>query len=256
MTSRFSWCHPPRWPALPPSEVHVWRATLDLGPVELQRAQATMTSDERARAARFHFPRDQHNFIAARGTLRTILARYVDRAPAQLEFCYSPWGKPQLTPGHDADGLRFNLSHSQGLALYAITRDREIGVDLEGVRADFAWEEIAGRFFAPREVEALRSVPAASQHRAFFNCWTRKEAFVKARGGGLSLPLDQFEVSLALGEPARLIATTGDPQEAPHWSIRELEPAAGYVAAIAVRAQKWELKLCELSGFCEPAISS
>jgi|SRR5208282_4898705 len=256
MASRLLWRHPPPSLALPPSEVHVWRANLDLDSVELERAQATLTSDERARAARFHFPKDQHCFIAARAALRTILARYIDRTPAQIEFCYGPSGKPELPPGSDTDGLCFNLSHSQGLALYAITRHCEIGVDLEGVRANFAWEEIASRFFAPREVEALRLVPSRSRAEAFFNCWTRKEAFVKARGEGLSFPLDQFEVSVAPGEPARLLRTMGDPQEASHWSIRELEPSAGYVAAIAVRALGWEIELWELSGFCEPTMSS
>ncbi len=253
MASRFSWRRPPRSLALPQREVHAWRAALDLDPTDLERAQATLTSDERARAARFRFPKDQQRFVAARGTLRAILARYVDCAPVQLEFRYGPSGKPELAPGY-ADGLRFNLSHSQGLALYAITRYHEVGVDLEGVRANFAWEEVASRFFAPREVEALRLVPAPSRAEAFFNCWTRKEAFVKAQGEGLSLPLNQFEVSLAPGSPARLLGTTGDPQEASHWSIRELKPAVGYVAAIAVRAPRWELKLWEPSGFREPTI--
>jgi 4'-phosphopantetheinyl transferase len=226
-----------------------------LDPIDLERAQTTLSSEERARAARFHFPQDRRHFVAAHGILRTILPRYLGRAPAQLEFCNGAAGKPELAPGCKADGLRFNLSHSQGLALFAITRDHEIGVDLEGVRADFAWEEIASRFFAPREVEALRLVPAPSRAEAFFNCWTRKEAFVKARGEGLSIPLDQFEVSLAPGEPARLLRTTGDPQEASNWSIRELEPAAGYIAAIAVRAQRYELKLWDVPGFREPAIN-
>jgi len=255
MPSRCSWRCPPPSLALPPSEVHVWRATLDLDPIELERMQATLTSDERARAARFRFSKDQQHFVAARGILRMILARYLNRAPAQFEFRYGPAGKPELAPGGDAEGLRFNLSHSRGLALYALTRGHEIGVDVEGVRADFAWEEIASRFFAPREVEALRLVPGPSRAEAFFHCWTRKEAFVKAGGKGLALPLDQFEVSLAPGEPARLLRTTGDPQEASQWSLQELEPAPGYLAAIAVRAPKWELKLWELSGFREPPMS-
>jgi len=127
--------------------------------------------------------------------------------------------------------------------------------DREGVRAHFAWEEIASRFFVPREVEALRLVPGPSGTEAFFHCRARKEALVKARGEGFSLPLDQFAVSLAPGEPARLLRITGDPQEASQWSLQELEPAPGYLAAIAVRAPKWELKLWELSGFREPAIS-
>jgi 4'-phosphopantetheinyl transferase len=242
MASGFSWRRPPRSLALPQNEVHVWCASLDLDPVDLEDLRATLTSDERARAARFHFPKDQQHFVTARGTLRMILARYLDRAPAQLEFCYGPFGKPELAPSLDAAGIRFNLSHSQGLALYAVTRHYEIGVDLEGVRANFAWEEIASRYFAPQEVEALRLVPAPSRAGAYLNCWTRKEAFVKARGEGLSLPLDQFEVSVTPGEPARLLRITGDPQEASQWSFQQLEPAPGFVAAIAVRAARCEFK--------------
>jgi 4'-phosphopantetheinyl transferase len=254
MISRYSWLRAPDYLTLPQNEVHVWRATLDLDDIELERLRATLSSDERDRAARFHFPKDQQHFVAARGTLRRILARYLDRAPEQFEFCYNPFGKPELAPGGDTDGLRFNLSHSQGMALYAFIRDYEIGVDLEGVRADFEWEDIAKRSFSPGEVEALRFVPAPLRAEAFFNCWTRKEAFVKARGEGLSLPLDQFEVSVAPGEPARLLRTTGDLQEASQWSIRELEPDPGYSAAIAVRAPSWEFKLWELCGFRAPTI--
>jgi 4'-phosphopantetheinyl transferase len=139
MISRYSWLRAPDSLALPPNEVHVWRAALNSDPIDLERLRATLTADERARAARFQFPKDQQHFVAARGTLRMILARYLDRAPDQFEFCYSPFGKPELAPG-DTGGLRFNLSHSQGLALYALIRDHEIGVDLEGVRADFEWE--------------------------------------------------------------------------------------------------------------------
>ena len=252
-----SWLPPPRSLTLPQNELHVWRATLDLAPIDLECLRATLSSDEQARAARFHFPEDQQHFVAAHGALRMILARYLNRAPAQIEFCYSPHGKPELAPPADAHALRFNLSHSQGLALYAITRDHEIGIDLEGVRASPDWEEIATRHFARREVEALRFVPAASRALAFLNCWTRKEAFVKARGEGLSLPLDQFEVSVAPGEPARLLSTSGDPLEAARWSIRELEPATGYIGAVAVRAlglelKLWELKLWEFAAFREP----
>jgi len=245
MSSGLSWRRPPRSLALPPDEVHVWRANLSVDNVYLERLRATLSSDERARSERFHFPKDQQQYVAARGTLRMILARYLDRAPAQFEFCYGPFGKPELASSTENEGLCFNLSHSQGLALYAITRYHEIGVDLEGMRANFAWEDIASRYFAPSEIEALRLVPAASRAVAFLNCWTRKEAFMKARGQGLLLPLNQFEVSVAPGEPARLLRTTGDPQEASQWSLRELEPAPCFVAAIAVRGAKCEFKLWE-----------
>jgi 4'-phosphopantetheinyl transferase len=256
MASQTPWLRPPGSLALPHNEVHVWRANLDSDPIDLESLRTTLSSDEQARAAKFHFPKDQQHFVAARGTLRAILARYLDRDPANLEFCHGPYGKPELAPGGDADGLRFNLSHSQGLAIYAIARDHEVGVDLEKVRAYPDWEQIASRLFALREVEALRLVPASSRDEAFLTCWTRKEAFVKARGEGLSLPLDQFEVSVNPGEPACLLNIFGDPEEASHWSIRELEPAPGYIAAVAARALKWTFKLWELSGFGGPARNS
>jgi 4'-phosphopantetheinyl transferase len=138
--------------------------------------------------------------------------------------------------------LSFNLTHSHQLALYAVTRRREIGVDLEYVRADFADEQIAERFFSPREVAALRTVPENLLKEAFFHCWTRKEAYVKAKGEGLSIPLDQFDVSLAPGEPALLLSTRDDPQEADRWSLQALFPGSGYVAALAVEGRTWRLK--------------
>jgi len=237
MNSQLSWRPAPRSLTLPENEVHVWRVALELDTGELKRIQSTLSSDERVRVARLLFPKDQQRFVAARGFLRTILARYLDREPARIDFRYGPFGKPELAPVCAADGLRFNVSHCEGLALCVITRHHEIGVDIERVRGDFAWEEIAERFFAPREVEALRSVPAALQYQAFFNCWTRKEAFVKARGEGLALGFDQFEVSLVPGDRVRLLRRAGDPEEASRWSIHEVEPASGYVAAVAVRAQ-------------------
>jgi 4'-phosphopantetheinyl transferase len=245
MPSEFLWRRPPSALALPQNEVHVWRANLGLDAIDLEQMQATLGPDERARAARFHFPKDQQHFVAAHGTLRMILARYLNRAPDQFEFRYGPFGKPELAPRGDAGGIRFNLTHSQGLALYAITLDHDIGIDLEGVRPNFAWGEIASRYFAPSEVEALRLVPAPLRAGAFLSCWTRKEAFVKARGEGLSLPLDQFEVSVTPGEHARLLRITSDPQEASQWSFQQLEPAPGFVAAIAVGAARCEFKLWE-----------
>lgn len=243
MASESSWSHPPRSLSLSRDEVHVWRAQLNLDTVDMEHARATLSSDERARASRFHFPKDREHFIAARATLRIILARYLNRDPAQLEFCYSPFGKPDLAPSANPDGIRFNLSHSQGLALYAITRDHDIGVDVEAMRPNFDWEDIANRYFAPKEVEALRLVPVSLRAEASLNCWTRKEAYVKARGEGLSLSLDQFEVSVAPGEPARLLHTTADPQEPSQWSFQHLEPGPNFVAAVAVRAPRCEFKL-------------
>lgn len=222
------------------NEVQVWRASLHLGASRLDALLATLTADERARAARFHFPKDRDHFIAGRGLLRAILARHLDTDPATLCFRYGRRGKPALAIPSDMGALRFNLAHSYGLALYAVTRAREVGVDLERMQPRLE-EGIAERFFSPREVAALRALPGDRQREAFFACWTRKEAYLKAKGDGLALGLDQFDVSLAPGEPAALLRTEGDPQEASRWSIRELDPAPGYAAALAVEGRNWHL---------------
>jgi 4'-phosphopantetheinyl transferase len=237
-----SWRSAPEPLKLDHNEVHVWRAALDPEKSGLYNLEQTLSPDEQARAERFYFQKDREHFIVARGLLRAILGLYLNQDPSQLRFCYSIYGKPSLATSSGESALHFNVSHSHGLALYAVTSGREIGVDLEHLRADFAGEDIAERFFSRREVEALRTLPAKMRQKGFFNCWTRKEAYIKARGEGLSLPLDQFDVSLTPGEPAALLCTTGDPREASRWTLREIEPGPGYVAALAVKGRDWRLK--------------
>jgi 4'-phosphopantetheinyl transferase len=162
-------------------------------------------------------------------------------APDQLRFDYSNHGKPKLAKTFGQGRLSFNLSHSGGLALYSVTLGREIGIDLERVWEDLEYEQIAERFFSPREGTMLRRLPARQRPEAFFNCWTRKEAYLKARGEGLSLPLNQFDVSMAPGEPAALLNVWDDPQEATRWTLQELIPAPGYVGALAVEGHAWRL---------------
>lgn len=239
---------PPDWSAPPQlllperNQVHVWCAALDRPEWLVNSLWNTLAPDERERAKRFHFRRDSEHFIIARGLLRNIVGRYSGIEPGALRFCYGPYGKPALAEELNAAMIRFNVSHSHGLALFAIARGREIGVDLEYARRGPSQEHIAERFFSRQEVAALRALPADMQAEAFFSCWTRKEAYIKARGEGLSLPLDQFDVSLTPGEPAALLSTRCDPQEASRWSLRELNPASNYVAALAVEGHGWELK--------------
>lgn len=236
---------PPRdglWLPLPPrlllgdDEVHVCRAVLRREPAAVRTLRAVLAPDERRRADRFQFRKDYEHFVVARGVLRAILGRYLDVAPEQVRFSYNEFGKPALDGGTGGHSLRFNLSHSHGVALYAVTRGREVGLDIEFIREDFAALATAGHFFSPCEVSALRAAPRELQAQAFFNCWTRKEAYIKALGSGLSHPLHSFSVSLAPGDPARLLSTDGDPREASRWSLTELFPGAGYAAAMAVRA--------------------
>jgi 4'-phosphopantetheinyl transferase len=221
--------------------VHVWQAPLDLAEPRLAQLRSVLAPDEQARAQRFHFAHDRAHYIAARGTLRTILARYLGLRPQQLRFDYTPHGKPTLSPAILPVGttLTFNVSHSHELALFAVARGRRVGVDVELVRQELADERIAERFFSAREVMTLRTLPASEQPVAFFNCWTRKEAFVKARGEGLSLPLDRFDVTLVPGAAANLLATHDDPAEAQRWQLLDLAPRAGYAAALAAEGCNW-----------------
>lgn len=234
------WPPPPKNLELERDEVHVWQAALEQPALQIQNYHRNLASDEQARAARFHFEKDRAHFIVARGVLRAILGGYVKRAPDRLSFCYGSHGKPALA-GASGEEIRFNVSHSGGVALYAITRGREVGVDVERIRPDVAVAEIAERFFSRPEAAMLRTLPAAAQREAFFRCWTRKEAYIKARGEGLSLPLDQFDLSTALEEPAETPGAHQDPSETAPWSLRELVPAPGYVAALAVQSRGWRL---------------
>ncbi len=240
-----SWLRPPESLRLAYDDVHVWRAFLDLPAWSIQSLAHTLAADERERAERFHFQRDHIRFIVTHGLLRAILGRYVGVEPSQLRFCHNSYGKPALTGEFGGGMIRFNLSHSHELALYAVTRGREVGIDLEYIRADLANEQIAEQFFSPREVAELCALPANVQTAAFFDCWTRKEAYVKARGEGLSLPLDQFDVSLAPGEPAALVSTAEGSSEATRWSLQALFPGPGYAAALAVEGHFWQLKCWE-----------
>jgi 4'-phosphopantetheinyl transferase len=245
------WLEGPERPLAREGEAHVWRAGLEPGGPALRRLWEMLSADERRRADRFHFRRDREHFVAARGGLREILGRYTGAAPGSLRFSYDGFGKPSLSgpaPGVEAGGAppRFNVSHSGGVALYAVTAGREVGVDIERVREDFAGLDIARNFFSPDEVAALSALPAGERAAAFFDCWTRKEAYIKARGQGLSHPLHLFTVSLTPGRPAALLRTDDDPAEAARWSLVELFPGEGYRAALAVEGEVSSLRCWSL----------
>ena len=232
--------------ALSGDEVHVWRTYLDRNEGCVQRLQQILSADEQGRAQRFRFEKDRQHFIVARGVLRLILSSYLEPAPGKLRFCYGPHGKPSLDMPSSQRRLSFNASHCDGLALYAVTWERRIGIDIERIRTDLAYEQIAERFFSPQEKAEIDALEAEQvKRRAFFDCWTRKEAYIKARGEGLSLPLDQFNVSVAPGEPAALLETRGDPLEATRWSLHEPFPGPGYAAALAVEGNGCRLAYWE-----------
>ncbi len=242
------WHPPSEQTRIGDAEVHVWRVSLTPPDSRIRQLASLLNEDETRRSERFYFPEHRERFIVGRGMLRLILGRYLDADPANLCFGYSAFGKPFLAGKEAGNELRFNLAHSQDMAVYAFTLRRQIGIDVEYLRADMSGDEIAERFFAAKEVAALRALPPANRIEGFFNCWTRKEAYIKARGEGLSFPLDKFVVSLNPGEPAALLNVLDAPEESARWSLRELTPGPGYASALAVEGHQWNLKQWEAKG--------
>jgi len=222
--------------------VQVWRARLDVPAYRVRELAQLLSLDEARRAERLFFDVDRQRFIVARGLLRTILGRYLRAPPAELRFVYGPYGKPELTLEFADGRLHFSVAHSHRLALYAVAYDRQVGIDLEYMRPRLVSKAVAEHFFSPVEVERLGALPEKEQREAFFCCWTRKEAYIKARGEGVSLPLDCFEVSPVPNENPVRLRTHGDPAEATRWCLRGLEPGAGYAAAVAVEGFGWHLR--------------
>jgi 4'-phosphopantetheinyl transferase len=234
------------WTELGQSEVHVWRLLLDLPAIYTDTVRSTLSSDEQARAERFHFQKDRNHYIVARGLLRNILSSYLGIGAGDVQFSYSRFGKPALVERYGRQSVQFNLSHSNGLAIVGVTRGRAIGIDLEHIRSNIAYEQMARLFFSPREVETLFNLPPEEQCNAFFTCWTRKEAYIKARGDGLSLDLHKFDVSLSPGESAALLNVADDPTEVARWSLVDVSPEPGYAASLAVEGHECRITLRDL----------
>ncbi len=220
--------------SLTPLDVHVWWIDLEppdeLGEVLWQR----LSEEECERARRFRFPEHRRRFVAARGALRSILADYLRLAPGEIRFAYGRRGKPSLTERGDSP-LRFNLSHSGSLGVAAITQGREVGVDVERRRELKRPDAIARRFFSAEENRQLGALATESERDdAFFRCWTRKEAYLKALGDGLARPLGSFDVSL--GDPPELLRVEDEEREPERWRMLSLSPPAGYTGALVVEA--------------------
>ncbi len=228
-----SWTVPERFPPLEMGEIHIWRLVpedISNGSCELD---SLLSPEEMGRASRFRFREHREQYARARGALRWLLGRYLRRAAQEIEFTIGPFGKPALAGGE----LSFNVSHSKGLTLIGFAPDMLLGVDVEQVRADSDLLEIANSHFCASEYQKLLSAPPMDGIPAFFRCWTRKEAFLKAEGTGLSRALDAFEVTLLDGEPASLIGCAWDHDATAHWSLQNLEPLPGYLGAIAFKNQ-------------------
>jgi 4'-phosphopantetheinyl transferase len=252
------WNDPPNHLMLGGNEVHVWRVILDQLGQNIPTLWHILPGDEQSRAQRFAFPTDRDHFIVTRGMLRLILSRYIAIAPENLRFSYSSHSKPFLNLELGKQPICFNLSHSHGVALYAITQGRQVGVDIECVRHNLDTETIAKAYFSAHEYKSLRDLPREAQHEAFFMCWTRKEAYIKARGEGLSYPLDRFTVSVQPGDPAALLQNDSDPSEALRWALYHLVPDLGYIGAMAIEGhncyvQHWQVASIDMVRFARVA---
>lgn len=219
------------------NEIQIWAVDLEVWPDQVQRWAATLSADERERADRFVFARDRLRFTVGRSVLRTLMARYTGVPEAAIRFRYADKGKPELAEG----GLHFNVSHSEALLVAAFTRSSPLGIDVERARELPDAERIAKRFFSAVEFETLRRLPAHRREEGFFNCWTRKEAYVKAVGGGLQIPLDRFNVTLDPKAEVKFLAIEDDRAAAATWSLFHLEPKPGYIGALAIEGRGWQL---------------
>jgi 4'-phosphopantetheinyl transferase len=228
------WSRPPASLQLGVGEVHVWRAYLPAYFPRLAALADLLSADEHMRAARFHFAHDRERYILARGLLREIVHWYLAVAPEHLRFSYGLHGKPALATPADGGWVHFNLSHAYDLTLYAFCRGQELGVDIERIRTDIEYEQIARHVFSPSEIATLFALPPLERTEAFFRGWTIKEAYIKGLGAGLSLPLDQFDSALTPGTPAAILATRPDASEASRWTVARLDPGPEYAAALAV----------------------
>jgi len=215
---------------LPPNVVHLWRLSLQTVAENQESCYELLSAEEREKALRYRVERPRTEFVMTRSALRSLLARYLGSSPQTVRFRYTEHGKPILDGSSE---LKFNVSHTEGLALMAFASGRDVGVDVERLQPTTDVRKLAERFFSIREREELGKLDGEELHAAFLRCWTRKEAYIKARGEGLSLPLHQFDVSIAPDEQDALLATRPVADEANRWAVCDVQIAASYTAALA-----------------------
>jgi 4'-phosphopantetheinyl transferase len=232
---------PPEY-GLAPDDVHVWVARIDRPSQHVQAAIGYLSSDEREKAQRFHSSADASRHIVGRGLARGLLGRLLGIHPASLCFHENRFGKPRIADAQNGRGLQFNISHSGDLVLVALARGREVGVDVERLNRHVELEQVAARMFCRHERDDLMSLPVDERLRGFFCCWCRKEAFIKAGGKGLSMPLDKFDVSLSCAEPVVLVTPGAYPTETNQWTVRDLDVGPSHAAAVAAEGLDWQLK--------------
>lgn len=224
---------------LAPAEIHLWRARCDVGPEPLHYLEL-LSPEEKERAGRFAIEGARRDFMVSRGLLRELLAAYLNTRPGDIVLRYGEHGKPYVSRGSAEPTLRFNVSHSRGFAMFAFSLEGEVGVDVERIRMEFPGREIAERFFSEQEVAALGNLPPERSRKAFFTFWTCKEAYVKARGEGLQIPLRSFSVRIEQNEEQQL-----NDEHGKKWSVYPFEPGTGFAAAVAAEGSGWRLKYWE-----------
>jgi 4'-phosphopantetheinyl transferase len=239
------WQSPDKFPILRQNEVHLWLASLARSQQEIATFWETLNAEERQRAKRFVMPQHRERFIVARGMLRQLLANYLNYPAPQIKFSQGTYGKISL---HQllmpTAKIKFNLSHANNYALFAFAIDRDLGVDIEYMRADIEMEDIAQRFFSPAEASALLSLPKEARSQAFFNCWTRKEAFIKALGKGLYYPLHEFDVDIKVNGETKVDLSIHDQAlQDKNWSLFSLNTISNYAAALVVEGSVEQEKL-------------
>jgi len=227
-----SWESPPQRLKVNVDQVHLWRVYINCMNEGIGDLEVYLNGEERERGMRLHFDHSRNQFYVSHASLRLILSRYLDLSPIEIVFGTAAGGKPIIEAISRTGGLSFNLSHSGEFVLIAVAREREVGVDVEQIRPTIDMERLAQRYFSAYEVRELLDLPIEHREAGFFRCWTRKEAYIKARGGGLALPLDQFDVSLNPNAPAALLATRDDPNQAERWSLYNVDVHENYQAAL------------------------
>ena len=237
-----AWLNPPETLSLVKGEVHVWRTLLDMDDEIIGGLFSILSGSERQQAMRFHFNLLRTKHIAAHGLLRLILGMYLDIEPILLAFCTNQYGKPYLCSGHKDKAILFNVSHSGNMSVVALSSGFEVGIDIEHTNREINVAEIAGSFFSKKEIEKLASLTGALQKEAFFRCWTRKEAYLKGKGRGLSMDLDRFEVSLLPDESPSILADEDCPEDVHSWRLYDITPLPGYIGALSVEAEVETIK--------------
>jgi 4'-phosphopantetheinyl transferase len=223
-------------PLVAPPEIHVWRINLIRPSKEIARLQEMLSDDEKQQSARFHFAHDQRRFIVRRAVLRQLLAVQLGLHPEEIKIDSANFQKPKIAAPQNSDGLRFSCSHSADWALIALAQNRDVGVDVEQHRPLPDAGDLARNFFSDFEIAEFERLPEPARTEGFFNCWTRKEAFVKAIGLGLAYPLKKFSVTLAPGRPAALVDTAGDSAARKNWLMASLDVAPAHSAALVFEA--------------------